>query len=98
MTLLDNAIEANKKISENEKKWVRLKGEKKGSQFFLQIENLYAGSIVWSNGLPVSTKKEKDLHGFGLESVKAMAEERQGVMELEDKDGKFCVSLLLERV
>ena len=96
--LLDNAIEANKKISENQKKWVQLKGEKKGSQFFLQIENPYAGNIVWSNGLPVSTKKEKDLHGFGLESVKAMAEERQGVMELEDKDGKFCVSLLLNQV
>lgn len=83
---LENAIEACCKV-EGEKS-IYLHSYIKGNLFFIELENNFTGEIVYDEetGLPVSHKKNKKLHGFGISNIQRCAKKYMGDIDIAIKD------------
>lgn len=64
---------------------------------FLQIKNPYLGNVKFKKGRPVTTKKEKHLHGFGIRNVEEVVNKYNGIISYAAED-KFLVEIVLEDV
>ena len=71
--LLDNAIEASETVK-NHDAWIRVKLEKAGYLFFIEISNSCEKVPEIIDGEILTTKREKEFHGYGLKSVKRIRE------------------------
>lgn len=89
--LLDNAVEACKNVEEG-KRWIYLSIKKKNQLFFLQMENSMETMKKKEFGRRTETK---ELHGYGLKSVRRIVNLHDGELFCEEKDGTFCVKVLL---
>ena len=92
---LDNAITAVEKISDPEKRVINLKVLNQNNFFMVQLQNYYDGSVSFENGMPLTTKKDKANHGFGVKSIRFLAEKYGGTMTANAKDGIFTLQILL---
>lgn len=89
---LDNAIEAVLLLPPVER-LIRLRIQEKAGLVFLQIENPYAGALELRDGLPLTRKEDRENHGFGLKSIRDVAEKYRGFLNLETKGGLFVLRL-----
>lgn len=89
---LDNAIEAVLPLSPAER-LIRLRVQEKAGMVFLRIENPYAGRLELRDGLPLTSKADRQNHGFGLKSIRDMAEKYHGFLNLETEGGLFVLRL-----
>lgn len=64
--LLDNAVEACKRLDDNIDKWITVKIESQKHLLFLVIENAVCEPPVKKNGTPISIKQDKMRHGYGI--------------------------------
>ena len=92
---IDNAIEAVKKCK-NAEKIIEISMGVKKEAWVVVIKNPYEHKIEknWT-GIPVSTKKEKHRHGYGLKSIMKIADKYQGEVVIETKDGLFSLIIVL---
>lgn len=96
---LQNAMEACKRTGENGV--IILNSYVKGNLFFMEIENNFTGELTMDeeNGLPVSQKKKKQLHGIGLENVRRCARKYNGdidiVVSKEDGISHFVLTVMM---
>ena len=95
--LLQNALEACEKVSNDERSIV-LTGRKKGRFFLIEVQNSFVGEVVFGqDGLPVTTKKEDiPMHGLGLSNVRREAEKYMGELELKTDRREFSATVLLQ--
>lgn len=92
---IDNAIEAVRECR-NQKKIIEISMGVKKEAWVVVIKNPYEHKIEKSRtGIPVSTKKEKHRHGFGLKSILRIADKYQGEVVIETKDGIFSLIIVL---
>lgn len=91
---LDNALEGVSKLSDVEKRIVRLRAEPKGKMYFIEIENCYDGEIVYKEGLP-ATQNDKKWHGYGIKSIKYIVEKYKGNVVFDAKDNMFTLRILI---
>lgn len=92
---LDNAAESVLKINEADKRIVTIYVGKRGKFVSIRVENSYCGEIQLKNGLPVTSKREKNYHGFGIKSIKYIVAKYGGNVTIELADGRFCLSILI---
>lgn len=93
--LMENAVEAAEKVPEKDNRLININIRPVAGQMFFCVENSYAEEPVMRGGLPLSTKKsEAGYHGYGVKSVKMIAEKYGGNFTLAAKDGIFRVSIL----
>ncbi len=64
--LMDNAIESVSKLADKEKRLIHLAVARQKDFLRIRVENCYEGTLDYKNDLPVSTKEDKDYHGYGL--------------------------------
>ena len=100
--LLDNAIEACRKI-EKEKRYIRLSLKRKDNFLLITVENSFDGILQQAeDGLP-RTMKETELpeilmeHGVGLRNVRELAERYFGAVNIEAKGNRFKVTVMLQK-
>lgn len=95
--LLDNAIEAVSKCP-IEKRTMGIRIENKLDQYVsITVYNYCIDSeFVFSNGLPKTTKKHEDIHGFGLKSVKRICEKYDGTLDICPENNFFNVNILFK--
>ncbi len=97
---LENAAEACLTVQGN--RFIRVGSYRKGSMFFLEFENSFAGEIVIDEhtGLPQSGKEDKSAHGMGLSNIRRCARKHFGditVETAETEDGKvFRLTVMLQ--
>lgn len=93
--LLSNAVEAVLRAPA-ENRTMGLRVENGGTGFVSVIIYNYVvnRSLEIADGLPKTTKKREDLHGFGLKSVRRICEKYNGTMDIFVEDDMFNVSLL----
>ena len=89
--ILDNAIEANLKIPEEAQRAIHLSVHEKKGLVILQEENPFAVPVQLQNGLPVTTKADKTIHGFGTRSIAYTAEKYGGVLRVTTDGGMFVL-------
>ena len=92
--LLDNAIEAccKNEISSQ----IILAVSKFGAYYQLLIKNTIENSVLKNNKQLKTFKLEKNKHGLGLKSIRDIVEKRQGMLDIYEENGEFCVSVLLK--
>lgn len=94
--ILDNAIEASNKIlDKNIKKHINIRGTIVKRYFIVKCENNKTNIVVIKKNKFITDKKDKDLHGLGLESIKQSVEKYSGNLEVEDLDNRFIVKLYI---
>lgn len=91
--LIDNSIEAAKKVEEG---YVDIKifGTQKGHFLMIRIENKFNGVVIGNEKRFYTTKKEKDQHGIGLRNVKNCIEKYGGILQIDIEEGIFTVSVI----
>ncbi len=93
---LDNAIEACKKVSEPEDRYISVRGVYAAGQLIVSISNSYNGKINLIDGLPQTSKPSPALHGIGLTSMQKSLKKYDGVMNINiDNDNKYILSIML---
>lgn len=93
--ILDNAIEAALKIAENDGRTVGIKINRVGRFISINAKNTYSGEIEFDDsGLPVTTKADKDYHGYGIKSISYLVEKYGGNLSIVAKNGIFDLNLL----
>ena len=93
--MLDNAIESAEKQQEKQKRliWLYVTREK---QFVrIRTENYCDEKIQFKNGMPVTTKKDRRLHGYGMKSIKSTVEKYHGSVVAAQENNWFELKILL---
>lgn len=92
---LSNAIEAAKDV-EAEERVIRLSVKRELSYVVIHTENPFASSrTLDEDGLPKTTKGDIDRHGFGMRSMRAMAEKHGGTLACAVQGNVFHLNILL---
>lgn len=90
--LIDNAIEAVEKIEEDGKRVIDFKAVEKSGVLIVQTDNYFSGDIQLENGMPVTSKTDKNLHGYGVKSIRHIAERHGGSMKIRTNGEIFTVT------
>ena len=92
---LDNAIECELKIPEKEKRLIHVTVSKQKNFLILRFENYYEEELKYKEGLLVTTKQEKQYHGYGLKSIRYTVNKYDGAVTIEAKDNWFELKILI---
>lgn len=92
---LDNAIENVLNYPEREKRVIQVSIVPKEELHVIRVRNYCELPPKFENGLPVSTKENSDYHGFGLKSIRMIAEHYNGSMTCTWEDQSFLLLILL---
>lgn len=92
---IDNAIEAVKKCK-NKEKIIEISMGVKKEAWVMVIKNPYEHKIKRDRaGRILSTKQEKNRHGYGLKSIMKIADEYQGEAVIDIKNHIFSLTVVL---
>lgn len=92
--LLDNAIEA---AAETEQKGcVCLTVRRINYLLLIKVTNPCSEHIKSFEDIPKTTKANKNLHGWGLRSVRDTVEKYSGTLECGAQDGVFTVKIMMQ--
>ncbi|RDY24362.1 ATP-binding protein [Romboutsia maritimum] len=91
--ILDNAIEACKKVKRNP--YINIRGTIVKSYYVIKCENSKNNEIKNKNKKIITSKKDKFLHGIGLKSVKSSLNKYNGDLEIIDEENKFIINIYI---
>ena len=95
---LDNAIEATSKLSDPEKRLIRLALYRQGQFVVLRVENYYDSALKTdTEGNLRTTKKDARSHGFGVKSIRHIAQQYGGEVTIRTKDHWFTLTALIPK-
>lgn len=92
---LDNAIETVSKYKDVNKRVISLSIKAVGDFLSIQTENYCQGEVTFENGLPVTIKRNKAYHGYGMKSMRHIAEKYGGSLVCGAKNNSFTLQILL---
>ncbi len=92
--LISNAYEAALKSDEKKIK-VQMYMQNDGSFIIIKIENSFSGEIVCQGDRLLTTKKDGNIHGVGIESVEKVAEKYDGWVSTSWGNKSFRTMLVL---
>lgn len=92
--ILDNAIEACNKIKNKDKK-ITLKGTIVNDFFIVKCVNTKENDVILSGDNIITDKKDKNLHGIGINSVKSSVKKYDGNVEIKFEEDKFMVVICI---
>lgn len=89
---LQNAMEHTTKNAS-----VSIRSYHRNNAYIIEITNSFSGTLQWDSesGLPVTSKRNADGHGYGLSNIRRVAGKYAGDIAVDIKDGKFCLSVML---
>lgn len=93
---LDNALERVLQEAEDER-IISLQIKKKGGMVLLHLENRCSHEPEFQDGLPVTDKREKEKHGFGVKSIRYIAEKYHGELFMAARGGRFYLDILFSQ-
>jgi sensor histidine kinase regulating citrate/malate metabolism len=92
---MDNAIEAVEKFEDKEKRQIDVLIYKQQSFLVMNFINPMPEKLVYKEELPVTTKGDKKVHGFGLRSIQYITKKYDGVLNISEEDGCFSLKILM---
>lgn len=92
--LLDNALEALKKV-DWEQRILRIKIVFSQERLIGRITNTYCGEIHQKDDKILTSKKEKQKHGYGLSNVEKIIKKYNGYMEIDYANWEFRVDFII---
>lgn len=97
--LIDNAMEAVTKLTDAEKRIIDLTVRGGGDNMVaISVSNYFDGNLVTDvDGLPATTKGNKEYHGFGLKSIRYIVQKYNGDLSISTHDNLFTADIVLLR-
>lgn len=93
--MLDNAIEAVKKLDDAEKKVISVvSGTDAAGRFVIHEENYCLGRPEFVGGYPRTTKDSEYYHGFGVKSIGYIVKKHGGVCRINASDDVFEIDCI----
>ena len=92
--LFDNAIEASKN---SKKKSIELQGWKDGKYTLLLMKNSIDETVLGKNKTLMTTKSDKNNHGYGIKSINRIVNNYNGYIEYYEKKGYFVSYIYMQR-
>ena len=91
---LDNAIECELQYPEPVRS-ISLTIAPRGRMLLIRLSNYYEGTLQLRDGLPSTTKPDRDNHGFGMQSMRAIAEQYHGTLECGKEGETFLLAIVV---
>jgi hypothetical protein len=91
---LDNAIEVVRQFKDSEKRQIDIVIYAKDSLLNIEIVNPIERMPVFKDGIPVTTKEDKNYHGYGLKSIRRAALKYNGWVTITTVDDCFSLKIL----
>lgn len=91
---IDNAIECLEKVEDAEKKNLSVIVKKLNEMVLIQIENYVPNEVTFVDGLPQTTKANKQNHGFGVKSMSYIVKKYGGYINFSTEDNVFTVEII----
>ena len=92
---LDNAIEAELKVAEPEKRIIKVSIFTQDAFVMIRIENYCPWPVTFANGLPVTTKADRSRHGYGTASMLSIVEQYDGSLTMSVEDDWYVMRALI---
>ncbi len=93
--ILDNAIEAAQAMDDPEKRIISLNVSTRDDLLLIECQNFCTDHLTMKDGLPETTKENKDYHGYGTRSIRMLTEKYGGDLNISAEGGVFHLSILL---
>ncbi|WP_394927334.1 GHKL domain-containing protein [uncultured Robinsoniella sp.] len=90
---LDNALERVMKEKEGER-IISFQIKHHNEMMLIHLENRCSSHLEFENGMPVTDKKDKMRHGFGVKSMAYIVDKYHGDIVMSVRDGKFNLDIL----
>ena len=70
---------------------------RRNNAYMIEVKNSFKGNLDWNeeNGLPLTSKDEKECHGYGLPNIRRIAGKYSGDIDIVLSDGEFCLCIML---
>lgn len=94
LNALNNAVESADKLQDPARRVIWMKCYSRGSLLFIQVRNEY-DEITPAEGGYQTTKADRNSHGFGLRSMKLIAEKYGGEMSVQAESGVFRLGFVI---
>lgn len=92
--LVDNAIEACNKIDDDTiEKYITIKGTLIKGYYVVRCENSKSNKLIIKNNKIITSKKDKFLHGIGIDSIRSSVRKYNGELKIKDSDYKFVATI-----
>lgn len=91
---LENAVEAVAKIEDKNRRAINLTIKSVGKLLSVHIDNYYEEEPLFRDGLPQSRKGDSRYHGYGVSSMRYIAEKYGGEIAFKSKAGVFELNML----
>ena len=92
---VDNAMDEVKKFAEKDKRQIDVMIYRRQQFLAVHITNPMEGALVYEDGLPVTTKGSRMVHGFGLRSIRHILKKYDGFLTVQEEDGYFSLLMLI---
>ena len=63
---------------------------------YIIVQNSIGASVLANNSMLVTSKRDKALHGFGINSMRRIAEKYDGSIEFKENNGEFITEIWLK--
>lgn len=93
--MLDNAIESVEKLPDECMRLIRLYVVREKQFVRICTENYCMEQIRFRNGMPITTKKDKRLHGYGMKSIQSTVKKYDGAVMAALNQNWFEVKILI---
>lgn len=91
---LDNAINAVRLLDEG-KRYISLDVRRKRAMVSIVVKNPFDTNLQFVDGLPRTTSGDENNHGFGMRSIRMIAQRYGGVMAISTQNHVFTLSILI---
>ena len=93
--MLDNAIESVVKIKDRQKRLISLHVIQDKQFIRIRTENYCEENVQFQDGIPITTKKDKRFHGYGMKSMKKIVEKYGGSVMAGKVNNWFELKILI---
>ncbi len=93
--IITNAVEAIQRMVHNKQEisYIDVRISSYKNDLFIDVKNPVDENLKISKGIPVTSKKDRDFHGFGIKNVIQRVEKYHGTYQYRIKDNQFCVEI-----
>ena len=93
--LIDNSIEACKKVKDISNRHITIKFLIKGENLCIIIKNTYDGNIKIKNNKIITSKSDKELHGYGIQNVTKIVLKNNGYIKSTYDNNVFNTNIYI---
>ena len=92
---LDNALEAVSSIRDADKRFLSVQIQGRNQMVIILIKNYCEHPLEFHDGLPVTNKERPSEHGYGMKTIRSIAEKYNGNLSIHLEDEIFTLAILL---